>query len=267
MTSTISDFSEQWTTFTRNAGYFASEELLQDHFGPLLQVSDVSGSRVCEVGSGNGRFVNLFANTHARLVVAIEPSEAVHVSEAYNKAHANVSHVQLDVFAIDQATRERLGSFDWVFCIGVLQFLDRPVEALARMRTMLAPGGSLVVWVYGRENNGAYLLFARTLRLFTTRISHGNLLRLARLLAYPLRAYIAACRVLPLPMRSYLRRVLAKCDRETLVLNIYDQLNPRITAYWSKAELEAMLRDAGFSEFHLYHRHGYSWTARALWQR
>ena len=128
---------------------------------------------------------------------------------------------------------------------------------------MLAPGGSLVVWVYGRENNGAYLLVARTLRLFTTRISHRNLLRLARLLAHPLRAYMTACRVLPLPMRAYLQRVLAKCDRETLVLNIYDQLNPRITAYWSKREVESMLREAGFADVRLYHRHGYSWTARA----
>jgi SAM-dependent methyltransferase len=262
MASTISDFSEQWTTFTHNSGYFASEALLQDHFGPLLNVRDVAGSRVCEVGSGNGRFINLFAK-YARFVLALEPSEALHVSESYNRAHQNVEHLQLDLYQVDEATRRRVGAFDWVFCIGVLQFLDDPVGALVRMREMLAPGGSLVIWVYGKENNGLYLSFVKTLRMITTRISHRNLMRLARFLAYPLRAYIALSRVLPLPMRAYLQRVLAKCDHETLVMNIYDQLNPRITWYWSGREIEAMLHEAGFSQARLYHRHGYSWTARA----
>ncbi len=263
MSSTISDFSEQWTTFTHNSGYFASEALLQDHFGPLLTVSDVAGGRVCEVGSGNGRFINLFAK-YARSVLALEPSEAVHVSEAYNKAHDNVRHLQLDIYNVDEAVRQRIGPFEWVFCIGVLQFLDEPVAALVKMREMLAPGGSLVVWVYGKENNGAYLFFVRTLRTITTRISHRNLMRVARALAHPLRAYIGLCRIVPLPLREYLRRVLAKCDRETLVLNIYDQLNPRITWYWSKSEFESMLREAGFDDVRLHHRHGYSWTARAV---
>jgi SAM-dependent methyltransferase len=260
--STISDFSEQWTTFSENSGYFASEDLLQDHFGPLLDVKDVAGARVCEVGSGNGRFVNIFAR-YARSVVAIEPSEAVAISRKYNAPHANVEHLQKDIFEVDEDTRRRIGRFDWVFCIGVLQFLADPVEGLVAMKRLLAPGGSLVVWVYGKENNGAYLLFVKSLRLVTTRVPHHVLMGVARMLAPPLRAYIAACRFLPLPMRAYLRRVLAKCDHRTLVLNIYDQLNPRITAYWSKAELETMLGDAGFSRVELYHRHGYSWTARA----
>lgn len=260
MSSTISDFSEQWMTFSENSGYFASEEILQDHFGPLLSVKDVADKRVCEVGSGNGRFINIFAK-YARSVLAIEPSEAVNVSKAYNKAHTNVQHRQLDIFKLDAETRREVGQFDYVFCIGVLQFLDDPVAALVKMKSLMAPGGSLVLWVYGKENNGAYLLFVKTLRMVTTRIPHRHLMRIARFLTYPLRGYMAACRVLPLPMKAYFERVLSKCDHPTLVMNIYDQLNPRITFYWSKSELESMLREAGLSRIQLYHRHGYSWTA------
>ena len=44
-------------------------------------------------------------------------------------------------------------------------------------------------------------------------------------------------------------------------LVIYDQLNPAHAKYYRRKEVKKLMRDAGFSNIRLYHRHGYSWTA------
>jgi hypothetical protein len=62
-------------------------------------------------------------------------------------------------------------------------------------------------------------------------------------------------------MRDYITQVLAPLDFESLRLNIYDQLNPSIASYWTKDEVEALMRAAGLTAIHLHHRPGYSWTA------
>ncbi|WP_145831617.1 hypothetical protein [Bradyrhizobium huanghuaihaiense] len=57
-----------------------------------------------------------------------------------------------------------------------------------------------------------------------------------------------------------MRSVLAKFPRSVRRLTIYDQLNPAYAKYYTRAEAEALLSDAGFADVQLYHRHGYSWT-------
>lgn len=44
-------------------------------------------------------------------------------------------------------------------------------------------------------------------------------------------------------------------------LVIYDQLNPAYAKYYTRAEAYELLRQAGFDDVRLHHRHGYSWTA------
>jgi len=41
---------------------------------------------------------------------------------------------------------------------------------------------------------------------------------------------------------------------------IYDQLNPAYAKYYTREEARDVLERNGFSEVHLHHRHGYSWT-------
>ena len=43
-------------------------------------------------------------------------------------------------------------------------------------------------------------------------------------------------------------------------LVIYDQLNPTHSRYYSRAEAEQLLTDAGFVDVRLHHRRRYSWT-------
>ena len=72
-------------------------------------------------------------------------------------------------------------------------------------------------------------------------------------------AYIGLCRILPLPMRAYMRGVLAQFTRPVRRLTIYDQLNPAYAKYYTRAEAETLLAQGGFVDIQLYHRRAKAW--------
>jgi 2-polyprenyl-3-methyl-5-hydroxy-6-metoxy-1,4-benzoquinol methylase len=54
--------------------------------------------------------------------------------------------------------------FDIVFSIGVIHHLSDPQLALQKMVAATKPEGQVLVWVYGRENNGWIVWLANPLR-------------------------------------------------------------------------------------------------------
>src|SRR5438128_5751295 len=76
---TIEDFGRQWTAFTDNEGWYGSLELFNDIISPLLDLQELSGKDVAEIGSGSGRIVNMLLAANVNHVTAIEPSAAFHV--------------------------------------------------------------------------------------------------------------------------------------------------------------------------------------------
>lgn len=255
---TVGDFSEQWTAYYDNSGFFGSEELLSDVLKPLLTLEDLRGKTVAEIGCGNGRFLPTMAK-YAAKVFGIEPGDGV--ENARDWAAKNVRDGNIEVIRADVYDLPKLPPLDHVFSIGVVHHLPDPQRALENMRGLLKPGGRCTIWVYGKEGNELYLATFGTARKLTTRLPHQALHAVSTALVPPLRAYIAACRVLPLPMQDYMRRVLRPLDWQALRLNIYDQLNPTIAEYWTGDEVRSLMSRAGFKNIELHHRHGYSWTA------
>lgn len=255
---TIGDFSEQWAAYFDNSGYFGSEELFADVLTPLVTLADLKNATVAEIGCGNGRFLKVMAR-HAARVIGVEPGTGVENARAWTRGVGNVEVIRASVYALPPLPR-----LDHVLAIGVVHHLPDPLGALTIMRGLLKPGGRCTIWVYGKEGNALYLLTFGTVRRVTTRLPHRALHAIATALVPALRAYIAACRVLPLPLHDYVRRVLRPLDRSALRLNIYDQLNPTIAAYWTGDEVRSLMERAGFHDVKLHHRHGYSWTASGM---
>lgn len=256
--STVDDFSEQWTAYFDNAGYFGSSELLADILDPLVKLDDMRGGLVAEIGCGNGRFLKTLA-AYADRVIGVEPGDGVVNARRYNADCGNVEVVRADVYGLPP-----LPPLDHVLSIGVVHHLADPLRAVKIMRALLKPGGRCTIWVYGKEGNGLYLATFGNVRKLTMRLPHTMLHAASTALVPALRGYIAACGVLPLPMRTYMRNVLRPLSLSALRVNIYDQLNPTIAAYWTRAQVEALMRDAGFVDVRLHHRHGYSWTATGV---
>lgn len=255
-TQTIKDFGEQWTAFRENPAYYGSVDLLSDLFGPLLTLEDVKGRRVADIGSGTGRIVNMLLDAGAEHVHAVEPSAAMAVLKDNTAARRDrISYVE------EAGDKLAPGlELDLVVSIGVLHHIPDPQPVVEAAYRALKPGGCCVAWIYGREGNETYLRIVEPLRKITVRLPHAVLVGLSHLIALGLNAYIGLCRVLPLPMRSYMREVLAKFPRDVRRLTIYDQLNPAYAKYYTGDEARALLADGGFVDVALYHRHGYSWT-------
>ena len=132
-------------------GYHPREnERLQDQAGTLVDLlhSDTSypaGSVVLEAGCGVGaQTVTLAQRSPGARFMSVDVS-ADSVAEAKRATDAagltNVQFQQADIFALPFAAE----SFDHVFVCFVLEHLSRPVEALAILKRLLRPGGTMTV--------------------------------------------------------------------------------------------------------------------------
>jgi SAM-dependent methyltransferase len=140
-----SGFGLEWTKHARTqydsySGIPVSE---QRFFGQTHWPRDMRGQFVLEVGSGSGRFTEQAANTGAT-VVSLDYSYAVDANYASNGARTNVLIVQGDVFAMPF----RPGTFDRLFCFGMLQHTPDPARAFAALPVALKAGGVLCADIY-----------------------------------------------------------------------------------------------------------------------
>lgn len=167
---TIADFGEQWTHFRDNQGYYASTEMFVDVMQPLLSLGDVQGKRVLDVGSGTGRIVQMLLDAGAAHVTAIEPSDAFEVLcdnlRPFGE-RATCRRQRGEELSVDTPV-------DLAVSIGVLHHIPDPGPVVSRMAGTLRPGGKLLVWLYGREGNAAYLSWVLPLRRLTTRLPHAT---------------------------------------------------------------------------------------------
>ena len=257
---TIEDFGEQWTRFTTNDGFYASLDLLRDICEPLLPVSEFRGLRVLDIGSGTGRIVQMALAAGAAHVTATEPSVA------YDVLVRNLAHVRDRVDCV-RTTGDQLPDSldaDLVLAIGVLHHIPDPGPVVDAALRALRPGGRILIWLYGREGNAAYLSLVAPLRAVTTRLPAGPTLLLARVLSRLFTGYMAVSHVVPLPLRGYINNVIGKFTPARRVEVIYDQLKPAYAKYYTREEARALLASAGFSDVRLHHRHGYSWTVTGI---
>ncbi len=132
-------------------GYDPREsERLRDQAGALVELLHAdtgypAGSAVLEAGCGTGaQTVTLARNSPGASITSIDLS-AVSLAEAKARVAAtgltNVQFRQADLFALPFGPE----SFDHVFVCFVLEHVARPDEALAALKAVLRPGGTITV--------------------------------------------------------------------------------------------------------------------------
>jgi SAM-dependent methyltransferase len=132
-------------------GYDAREDTrLHDQAGALLDLlhedtSYAPGGVILEAGCGVGaQTVALAARSPGARFTSVDVS-ADSVMRAKNRTRAagltNVEFRQADIFALPFGPE----SFDHVFVCFVLEHVSRPIDALARLKRVLRPGGTITV--------------------------------------------------------------------------------------------------------------------------
>lgn len=253
--ATIAEFGEQWSRYKENTGYYGSVELLADLLDPFLSIEDLKASHVADIGSGTGRIVNMLLDGGVSSVIAVEPSEAFSVLK--NNTADRSGQIR---YIHGPGTNLPPENLDFVFSFGVLHHVLDPAPIVKSAFEALKPEGRMLVWLYGHEGNEIYLKIIIPMRHITTHIPDWILTLLSHILSGMLSLYIVLCRYFSLPLREYILQHFAKLDGRSRRLTVFDQLNPAYAKYYTREEATALLADAGFTDIHTFHRHGYSWT-------
>jgi len=147
--------------------------------------------------------------------------------------------------------------FDIAFSIGVIHHVEFPEQALARMVHAVRPGGQVMIWVYGLENNRWLISVLNPLRkaLFSqlpVGLTHHLSLYPAVLLWLLLRLGVR-------PIEYF--RLLSRFDFGHLRSVVFDQMLPRIAHYWSREQVLTLMQGAGLQDVRLAWVNQMSWSA------
>jgi len=147
--------------------------------------------------------------------------------------------------------------FDVVYSIGVVHHLQYPERALAQMVKAAKPGGRVMIWVYGRENNGwIVLLLDPARKAMFSRLPVG--------LVHHLSVYPTGLLWLLLRLgfgRIAYFRLLRQFTFSHLRSIVFDQMLPKIANYWPRAVVERMMREQGLLDVRLSWVNEMSWCA------
>lgn len=251
---TIRDFGEQWTAYPENEGVYASLETLKDLVAPF-DIWNFENSVVADIGSGSGRIVNMLLAAGARHVYAVEPSKSFEVLKENTKDNSD-KITYLNIPGVEFKEKD----LDYVVSFGVIHHIPEPEATMRAIHASLKNGGKAIIWLYGKEGNGLYLFIVQPLRRITKKLPHNILHGLCRVLDFFLCIYIKLCKYIKLPMHVYMNNVIGKWTPHIRFVTIYDQLNPAYAKYYTKEEALQLMKNAGFINVSIYHRHEYSWT-------
>lgn len=140
------NFGFQWNRFRKtqldsHSGLSISKQRLLASTG--WDWSAMRGKRILDVGCGAGRFSEIALQSGAT-VIGLDYSEAV------DAARDNLSHYQ-HFDAVQASVYElpfRPWSFDYVYCLGVLQHTPDPAKAFAVLPGQVRDGGRVAVDIY-----------------------------------------------------------------------------------------------------------------------
>jgi SAM-dependent methyltransferase len=218
-----------------------------------LSPEDWRGKTFLDVGCGMGRNSYWPMSFGAAGGLAIDVDERSLASARVTLARYPAVEVrELSAYALDEENR-----FDIVFSIGVLHHLEAPAKALAAMVKAAKPGGRVLIWVYGLENNRWIVYFLTPLRkLLFSRLPIGLVHHLS---LYP--AVILWCALhLGLASIEYFR-LLRRLSFRHLRSIVFDQMLPKIANYWARDTVEAMMRGSGLADVKLAWVNEMSWSA------
>lgn len=171
-------FELQWKQFQLNQ-YDAKNAttLYRDRYVRMTgwPTEGLEGEVILEAGCGAGAFTCHLVATGADLV-SIDYSGAVEVSAEHNKSPRAV-FVQADIMDLPF----RAGSFDRVFCHGVLQHTPDPASAFRALDRCLRPGGLISIDVYAKDGRIETYKAKYLWRPLTTKISPERLMDFLRI--------------------------------------------------------------------------------------
>lgn len=242
-------FGFQWNQFDRTqldvfSGAKHSQERFYGETGWTPEILD--NSAVLEVGSGAGRFSEVFLRTTSGILHSVDYSSAVDANKRNNSLYGDrLRLAQASIYGIPFPD----SSFDKVFCLGVLQHTPSFEESVAALIKKAKVGGEIVVDFY--PINGWYTKVHSKyiLRPITRRLPKSLLLKMIRLnIDWMLFLFDILCfmrlealtRFIPITdVRNFPRELTDDQRKEWAVMDTFDAFSP---AYDNPQRIENVKR-------------------------
>jgi ubiquinone/menaquinone biosynthesis C-methylase UbiE len=131
----------------------ARKYLVEPHIPGFADFGRWRGKRVLEVGCGIGTDSVNFARAGAELTAVDLSAESLRLAERRAEVMGVADRVRFVEANAEELAETLAGErFDLVYSFGVIHHTPRPEVALAQMRGLLAPGGTLKLMVYHRHS-------------------------------------------------------------------------------------------------------------------
>ena len=174
-------FGFQWNLFdtTQLDSFSGAEQSTQRFYGETgWDPYELSISNVLEVGSGAGRFSEVFLRTTTGVLHSVDYSSAVDANRRNNAAYGDrLQLAQASIYELPFADN----CFDKVFCLGVLQHTPSFSDSVAALISKARVGGEIVVDFYPIKGWYTKIHSKYLLRPLTKRFPKPLLLKLIRL--------------------------------------------------------------------------------------
>jgi SAM-dependent methyltransferase len=266
---TVDGFGWEWQKFDGQIQdtYMTDKANFLDFIAPVTP-EFFSGKVVLDAGCGMGRFLKLGAEFGSKDIIGIDLSGSVDVAYRNVRHLPNAHVIQADLMALPLRP-----VFDYIFSVGVLQFLEQSQAGFNCLSNLLRHEGSISVWVYSKENNGWVMRLISPIRKhLTSRLPRPLLYGLSHslgLLLYLIINYIYKpaneIKLVTnlahfLPYNNYLY-YSSRLSYRGIVSIIFDHLVPSLVTYLSKEELSRWFSEEQFSDVTITSRNNMSWRA------
>lgn len=223
-------FGYEWARYNQLLPIY--EEQFRLWVSPLVP-ADFRDKSVLDAGCGMGRN-SYWAGTYgAKRIVAFDFDRgSVKAARQNLRVFPNVEVSYGSIYNV--AYRDE---FDIVFSIGVIHHLEQPHLALRKLFEAVKPGGRLVVWVYGSENNEVKIFIVNAIRSLASRLPPSITHFFTHLFSGPLYLYLKLW-----PWHSKYMKLIRRFSFKHIHLTVFDQIIPRVSHYWSRLEIEDLLK-------------------------
>jgi len=249
-------FGLQWNRFANTqidskVGTTRSEVRFREE--TLWGEKDLAGKLVLDAGCGSGRFSEIALKLGASLI-AVDYSSAVEASKQ-NLSAPDKLIIQGDLAALPILNQ----TFDFIYCIGVLQHTSEPAKIVKELLRCLKIDGEITLTFY--ENSSWHVLWYSKylVRPLTKRLPKALLLKVIEktsLLWFPLTSFLFS---LPgnlsrgfrflIPIANYVeyKYTSPKIARDEAILDTFDMLSPSYDRPIKKSEIQSWISESGIT--------------------
>lgn len=234
-------FGYEWDTYRSIEPYKEHYRMQFLRWMHPLTPEFFENKEILDAGCGMGRNSYFCMEYGAKRLVAFDLDDrTVRAARQTLSQFSNAQVVKMDIYALPWRDE-----FDFAFSIGVIHHLKDPLAAIASIKRTLKPGGTLLIWVYGREGFETMLKVLDPLRIhITSKLPLRVLHALTYVASVPVYAFVKMTH----HRNEYLEQLRSFTFAHIHSI-IFDQLLPSIARYYTHDQARDLLQ--GFKDIQI----------------